>query len=436
MELPKDFIHVINSLGIDSKAFFNSLSTFSKTSIRRHRHKSELAHYADLIQVDWCPLAYYLPERPKFNEEPSFLSGEYYVQEASSMFLHHVLRQLPLLETTEHPLVLDACAAPGGKSTILLDYLNGSGTLVANEVIRSRAKVLSENIVKWGYSNNIVTNSDLSRFSKDVPFDLILVDAPCSGEGLFRKDPKAIDHWSVEHVQHCAARQQRILEDAVDLLKPGGFLVYSTCTYNTKENEDQVNRLVSEHSFSLVDIDYPTDWNIQSTGYGFRFFPHLVQGEGLFMVVLQKENLNPTNNSTPREVNNTSINQKDQSTLSNWLKNSEPQHFQPFQNTIFHYTGKVDFNLFKGQRIYSFGRQMGKLIQQQLRPHPHLAYSHQLSNHIRTAELSKSDMVAIINRKIIPSTSETGWTLLTYRGNGLYWAKTVKDNYKVQYPKY
>lgn len=436
MELPKDFIDEINKLDIDAQAFFDSLSTPAKTTIRRHRHKSKATNYSSLKQVDWCPLAYYVLDRPKFNNEPSFLSGEYYVQEASSLFLHHVLRQIPLLDKIEHPLILDACAAPGGKSTILLDYLDGRGTLVANEVIRSRAKVLSENIIKWGYSNSIITNSDLSRFSKDTQFDLILVDAPCSGEGLFRKDPKAIDHWSIEHVQHCSARQRRILEDAIELLRPGGYLIYSTCTYNQKENEDQVNRLLQQASFSLVDIQCPAEWRIHSTETGFRFFPHLIDGEGLFMTVLQKQNRSLTSSSNRSIEPKAIIDKKEHMQLSEWLATSEIQHFQRFQDTIVHYTGKLDHALFKGQRIYSFGRQMGKLIHGELRPHPHYAYSLAIAENIATHELSKADMVSIMDRKIRPSISETGWTLLTYGGNGLYWAKTINGKYKVQYPKY
>lgn len=436
MILPKDFIHEIDSLSIDTQALCDSIFTPPKTTIRRHRHKSDPAHYSSLIQVDWCPLAYYLVERPKFTEEPSFLSGEYYVQEASSMFLHHVLRQISLLDQIEDPLILDACAAPGGKSTILLDYLDGRGTLVANEVIRSRAKVLSENIIKWGYSNTIITNSNLSRFSKDTQFDMILVDAPCSGEGLFRKDPKAIDHWSREHVNHCSARQKRILEDAVKLLRPGGYLIYSTCTYNMKENEEQVNRLLQQSSFSIVDIKCPSNWSIHTTNAGFRFFPHLIDGEGLFMTVLQKEAETFVDSPTRYNDTNTLIDKKEHACLSEWLRQSEIQHFRRYQNTIVHYTGKVDYQIFKGQRIYSFGRQIGKLIKDDLRPHPHYAYSNYIAKNIATKELSKDAMLSVVNRKILPSTSETGWTLLTYRGNGLFWAKSIKHKYKVQYPKY
>lgn len=361
MNLPEDFKQEIKSLDIDHDEFLCSLDLSSHTSIRRHKHKSDPDNYKHLEQVDWCTLGYYLEERPRFDIEPSFLTGEYYVQEASSMFLSHALDQLTLFDNEQQPLVLDACAAPGGKSTILLDFLNGRGTLVANEVIRSRVKVLSENIIKWGYSNSIVTNSDISKFSKDVPFDLLVVDAPCSGEGLFRKDPKSIDHWSLEHVQHCAARQKRILADASQLIKPGGYLVYSTCTYNKKENEDQIKWLMSEYNFSVVPIDCPDDWNIHSSSEGYRFLPHLTKGEGLFMSILKKHKEVVPSPVQASHQQSAGINKKEMIALSSWMETSEAEHFQLFQNNIIHYTGKIHFELFKKQRIYSFGRPMGEI---------------------------------------------------------------------------
>jgi len=430
-----DFKSVIKSLPIEANVFLESLSTPHQTTIRRHAIKSNGDNYKSFSKVPWCQHAYILPERPHFNQEPSFLTGEYYVQESSSMFLDHILNQLHLPET---PLILDACAAPGGKSTIILDYLQGKGTLIANEVIRSRAKVLSENLVKWGYHNYVITNSDLSKFSDSHSFDLVLIDAPCSGEGLFRRDPSAMDHWSLEHVKHCAARQKRIFNDTLKLVKPGGYIVYSTCTYNKQENEEQIEFLIKEHDLEYCTIDYPKEWKIVQTDLGLRFFPHLTNGEGLFMAVLRKnENENHCGNRKVfADKQMKSFSKKDLQVIHRWTGSDNPEFYVEYQDGIIMYTGHINHELFKKQRIYSFGRHLGKLIHEELRPHPHFAFSFEFSDHIRQQELKRSDIIKLIDRNMVESLGESGWTLLTYRGNGLYWAKSLKNKFKVQYPKF
>lgn len=438
MNFNPDFKSVIKSLSIDTDSFLESLSTPHQTTIRRHAIKSNNNDYKHLDSVPWCKHAYTLPERPHFNKEPSFLTGEYYVQESSSMFLHHVLGQIQLPET---PLVLDACAAPGGKSTIILDHLKGQGTLIANEVIRSRAKVLSENLVKWGYHNYVITNSDLSKFNNSALFDLVLIDAPCSGEGLFRRDPSAMQHWSLDHVNHCAARQKRILSDTAGLIKSGGYLIYSTCTYNKRENEEQIDFLIKEHDFEYHRIDCNEEWKIMQSELGLRFFPHLINGEGLFMAVLRKnqsqsrnENENMFADRQKHNVN--SFSKKDLQMISQWTGHEDPGLYKEFQDGIVMYSGHVAYEYFKKQRIYSFGRHLGKIIYGELRPHPHFAFSLEFHNKLRQQELKRSDIIQLMDRNLVNSLGESGWTLLTYRSNGLYWAKTVKNKYKVQYPKF
>jgi len=430
VNLDPDFKSVIDHLSIDSVAFLESLSLPHQTTIRRHALKSDSKHFHGLDTVPWCDRGYTLNERPRFNQEPSFLSGEYYVQESSSMFLHYVLSQLNLPESS---IILDACAAPGGKSTIVLDHMKGKGTLISNEVIRSRAKVLSENLVKWGYHNYIITNSDLSKFSDSELFDLVLVDAPCSGEGLFRRDPNAMGHWSLDHVKHCSLRQKRILKDSIKLIKAGGYLIYSTCTYNRQENEEQIQWLIEEHGFEYQFISFPEDWNIQQSELGLRFFPHLIKGEGLFMAVLQKKG-DLENQVTFQKQSN--INSKVINALTKWTGLDKNEHYSMFQDGIVLYTGHVPFETFKKQRIYSFGRHLGKIIHGNLRPHPHFAFCIGFGDLIQRKELGRSEIIQVINRNLVDSIGESGWTLLTYRNNGLYWAKTVKNKYKVQYPKF
>ena len=207
------------------------------TSIRLNQFKqaNSLEKYYSK-EIPWCKNAFYLNERPSFTLDPVFHAGGYYVQEASSMFLWHILEQL-IGNDTNGKKVLDLCAAPGGKSTLLASYFT-DGLVVANEVIKSRSAILVENVIKWGLPNIIVTNNDPSHFNKLIGFfDVIVVDAPCSGSGLFRKDPSAIEEWSEDNVLHCSQRQERILADIIPSLKDNGILLYSTCSYSIDEDE-------------------------------------------------------------------------------------------------------------------------------------------------------------------------------------------------------
>lgn len=243
-------------------------------------------------RVPWAECGFYLEQRPAFTFDPLFHAGCYYVQEASSMFVEQALkRYLP-----GGPLAaLDLCAAPGGKSTHVRSLLPDGSLLVANEVMRNRAQILAENLTKWGHADVVVTNSDPSDFTQlERCFDFILTDVPCSGEGMFRKDETAISEWSAENVEICWQRQRRILTDIWPCLKPGGLLVYSTCTYNTKENEENVRWLCRELGAEVLPIDVPADWGITGNllvGEDFpvyRFLPHKTKGEGFFLAALRK----------------------------------------------------------------------------------------------------------------------------------------------------
>ena len=257
ISLPTAFTERMQQLlGNESETFFQALVSESPTSIRLNPEKTANTDlpFSELLsrQVPWCSNGYYLKERPSFTSDPLLHGGAYYVQEASSMFLQVVLQQI----TGDTPLrVLDLCAAPGGKSTLLANNLPKDSLLVSNEVIKSRASILKENIIKWGYDHIVVTNSDPNRFTgMKGAFDMILVDAPCSGEGMFRKDEKAITEWSENNLCLCEERQKRILSDVWDALAPGGYLVYSTCTYNPGENEDILNWILTTFDASSVEI--------------------------------------------------------------------------------------------------------------------------------------------------------------------------------------
>ena len=241
--------------------------------------------------VPWCPEGYYLPDRPQFTFDPLFHAGCYYVQEAASMFISHILRQF----LSEPVAMLDLCAAPGGKSTAARSVLPEGSTLVSNEPNPTRAQILLENITKWGWADCTVTNNYPRDFRKaKARFDIILCDVPCSGEGMFRKDPNAISEWSLQNVEKCWRLQREIVADAWECLNPGGLLIYSTCTYNIKENEENVRFFIDEYGAEPVTIPTQPEWNITGSlleGFDapvYRFIPGITRSEGLFVCALCK----------------------------------------------------------------------------------------------------------------------------------------------------
>ena len=289
MALPEDFIRRTRLLLGDAyEAFERSLQTEALVSIRLNPGKGLVAP-AEAERVPWCETGYYLPNRWAFTFDPLFHAGGYYVQEASSMFLEQVIRRY----VTGPVRCLDLCAAPGGKSTHVASLLPAGSLLVSNEVIRTRSQILAENMAKWGLLHTVVINNDPAELGElRHLFDLIVADVPCSGEGMFRKDTDSTGEWSVANVQLCAARSRRIIHDIWDALRPGGLLVYSTCTYNMEEDEENVRYFVEELGATALPV--PTDPAWQVTGalrYDhpvYHFFPHRTRGEGFFLAVLQK----------------------------------------------------------------------------------------------------------------------------------------------------
>jgi 16S rRNA C967 or C1407 C5-methylase (RsmB/RsmF family) len=286
--MPQAFqVQMQQLLGDEWDDFAAALQQPAPISIRYNPYKNT-ASPAALEKVSWSPNAYYLPERPVFTLDPAFHAGAYYVQEASSMFVGEVIRQLfPIQKPAK---VLDLCAAPGGKTTDLLSCLPAQSLLVCNEVIRSRFQILKQNVIKWGQSNVILSNHDSKDFARlNGFFDVILVDAPCSGEGLFRKDPGASSEWSPNNVQLCTGRQKRILAKAADLLAPGGVLIFSTCTYNRKENEGNASWMMNTFGLEPISLDIPEAWNIVYRDIGYQFYPHRIKGEGFYIAVMTKK---------------------------------------------------------------------------------------------------------------------------------------------------
>lgn len=279
-----------NSLLSESQSLCEALEQVAPRSLRINRAKSK--DFPALPKVLWHPQGFYLTHPMQTTSgDPLWHAGAYYMQEAGSMVLHAACTQL--FAENRDLTVLDLCAAPGGKSTLLLDFLGEEGVLVSNEIIRSRVNVLKENLNRWGASNSIITSIDASVMGQaEELFDFIVVDAPCSGEGMFRKDQESRKEWSKEHVQLCHLRQVRILEDIWPALKPGGFLFYSTCTFNQTENEASLLRLIEAQGAVPKAISLPQEWQIQEEETSglmvYRLMPHRLASEGFTFSVLQK----------------------------------------------------------------------------------------------------------------------------------------------------
>ena len=348
VELPEAFVSQTRQL-MGEERFARYLAAFDEeppVSIRlnpRCLPLSPCKEKGDDV-VPWCPLGLYLPTRPNFTFDPLLHAGCYYVQEAASMFIHHVLLSVKSLElsdkclelsdeclelrdfssaphhstevsqlstevsqlstevsqhstlNTQRTTLLDLCAAPGGKSTCAISALPAGSKLWSNEPVRQRASILSENIQKWGYPNCIVTNSYPRDYARSgLTFDIILCDVPCSGEGMFRKDLQTIGEWSPQQVEKCWRLQRDIVSDAWQCLRPGGILIYSTCTFNTKENEENVSWMLEQFDAELLPIPIQPEWGITGslldgfTGPVYRFIPGITRSEGLFVAVLRKK---------------------------------------------------------------------------------------------------------------------------------------------------
>ena len=292
-DLPESFVsYTRETMGEELfAAFVSGLGEEAPVSIRVNRAKWD----GDVVhgeRVPWSADGYYLPDRPNFTFDPLLHAGCYYVQEASSMFVERVLGQY----VTEPVEMLDMCAAPGGKSLAAIATLPEGSWLMSNEPIRQRASVLAENVSKWGSERMVVVNNYPEQISKSkLKFDVILCDVPCSGEGMFRKDAQAISEWSVQNVEKCRQLQREIVAEAWKCLRPGGLLIYSTCTFNTRENEENVRWITDEYGAEILPVDIREEWNVVGSllaefdGPVYRFIPGVTRGEGIFMAVMRKD---------------------------------------------------------------------------------------------------------------------------------------------------
>ena len=389
-----------------------------------------------LMTVKWCEHGRYLSERPKFTYDPTFHAGAYYVQEASSMFVWQALSQL----VEQDALVLDMCAAPGGKSTAIAQYLSENGFLVSNEYVPQRAHVLVENITKWGAPNCVVTNNAPRHFEKlKTRFDAILVDAPCSGEGMFRKDERAREEWSPANVEMCVERQREILESAWKVLKPGGVLIYSTCTFNSHENEEQVQWLIDEMEAEYLPLKIEEDWMITETERGYRFLPHKTRGEGLFMAAVRKqcgmrnEELGVKQNKRLKEQKIKKV-QVDVPLLGEFGVVESENKFYAVQKGRMALVDECRKTL----NVLSFGVLMYEQKGKDLIPQAALALSRVYKRGAYPeAELSYEEAISFLRKEaIVLADAPRGFVLVTYNGLPLGWVKNIGNRCNNLYPEF
>jgi 16S rRNA C967 or C1407 C5-methylase (RsmB/RsmF family)/NOL1/NOP2/fmu family ribosome biogenesis protein len=437
--LPESFTNRMKMiLGPEYPVFRDSLDFAARNSIRINPKK--ITDTSHLEGVPGCTTGFYLKERPLYTLDPHFHAGAYYVQESSSMFLEQFIPQ----PARKKVRILDLCAAPGGKSTHLASILSGEGLLVSNEVIHSRAVILSENLKKWGDSNIVVTCNDPKDFSR-LPgfFDIIVVDAPCSGEGLFRRDHAAIEEWSESNAVLCSRRQQRILADVWPALAQGGMLVYSTCTFNHAENEENIAWLTEFAQIEPVVLQIPETWGVVETeAAGFpcyRFYPHQVKGEGFFIAAVRKTSETATNISLRRK-NGLTLAGKSEKHLLEKLVSQQEISFVKFEKDYLALPSglMLDLDLLKSSlRIVHAGVKVGEIIREDFNPAHELAVSTILKKAaFPQSEVSLEQAICYLKKTDFSlNFEEKGWNLLTFQGQILGWAKNIGSRFNNNYPK-
>jgi 16S rRNA C967 or C1407 C5-methylase (RsmB/RsmF family)/NOL1/NOP2/fmu family ribosome biogenesis protein len=434
---PPEFIHRVQSQFADADRFINALSLPVTTAIRKHPVKGKEVDLDTAENIPWCKEGFYLKERPVFTLDPHFHAGAYYVQESSSMFIHTVLDQLFAEKDIR---ILDLCAAPGGKSTLIASWLNGEGVLVSNEVIRSRANILLENMIKWGYPNTWVTSTDVHILGGLREFfNAVLIDAPCSGEGLFRKDKNAINEWSESNCDLCAKRQRKILADILPSLAIGGYCIYSTCTFNPAENDDNLEWMLKEFPLELVSIEVSAFAQISETNKGgYAFYPHQSKGEGFYCAILRKTGeINSDHHVRRSKIKWDRANLK-MIDIEGMVKTSQDFEWFQHQENIFgvHTNLMHEWNeLSSITKVLGGVLSLGAVKGKDLVPHHALAMSLLYSHAYPTLQVDKETALLYLAKKELNAASDQmGWHAIQYGTSVLGFAKYLGNRINNYYP--
>ena len=452
--LPTEFLDSLSGApGFNRESFVRAHKQVEAfTSLRFNPakcHEGQLP-FTDTRKVPWSRFGIYLPERPSFTIDPLFHAGTYYVQEASSMFLEQAVVQLT---DPGKPLkVLDLCAAPGGKSTHLLSLLPPGSLLVSNEIIKTRVPILSQNLVKWGSVCSVVTNNDPKDFQRlGAFFDVILVDAPCSGSGLFRRDRSAIDEWSCEAVSLCSQRQQRILSDILPALVPGGLLIYSTCSYSVEEDEAISDWLMDHHSFLSAQISVDPSWGITASksakhgAYGYRFYPDHLMGEGFFLTALRAHaEFDGNEESDQSHKGSASIKglvparREEEDACKDYIRFSDDVRLWTWQDRLYLFSESLIRDLrFLQQQLYvrKAGVLAGSLAKSGFVPEHDLSMSAYLSSSVPRIALDLEQSLQYLRKVTFPiEPGMKGWAIASYQQMPLGWMKCLPNRINNYYP--
>jgi len=436
---PDDFIKRISDQEyIDSKALVKALEEPSPVSIRVNPSKWDKKPL-NADHVSWCTSGYYLSSRPSYTLDPIFHSGCYYPQEASSMFLEQAVLQY--VQSFKDIRVLDLCGAPGGKSTHLSTLIGPDNLLVANEVIRSRAAVLAETVTKWGYGNTLVTQNDPAVFGRlDGYFDIILVDAPCSGEGMFR-NITAVNEWSAANTAHCSERQKRILMDIWPALKENGILIYSTCTFNPGENEENIKWLIEKHKAESLRLNIKEFEGVNEIDYqgifGYGFYPGKIKGEGFFMSVIRKTGNHEKKIIKSQRLQELKPGKTDIETAERWTRFADSR-FLKRGDEVFALPCEMDeyVYLFHNLSIIKAGTRVFTIKKNNYLPSHELALSCRLKKDIFPAEeISLPTAISYLRRDNISLQSTIkGWTIVTHKGINLGFVNNIESRVNNYFP--
>ena len=434
--LPQAFSERIqNQFASCSEAFLGALDREVNTSVLLHPTKSAFLTIEG-IPVPWNSFGRILHERPSFILDPAYHAGAMYSQESNSMLLAHVFQFI--LPELNAPVVLDLCAAPGGKSLVLSTLLPSDGLLVSNEIIPQRLSILRENLDKWGLANGLTMGLSPEKIPFSGQFDVIVVDAPCSGEGLFRRQISYRDEWKSSFAGVCAAKQEEILEEAHRLLKPGGFLIYSTCTYAPEENEKQVMRLVKNWEYTSTAVPMDASWQVDMWSEGeveaYRMLPHLTPGEGFFCALLRKPD-GPTEGFRQHKHAEVLALSKKEIDAAHRFVNNDCEVWKNDANLVF--TGRK--HPFLKSWLTAFpksnsGTQIGTFLRDEFLPAQALANTRLASEGVPKVEVSREDALQFLRRESIVVPEKLGWCLITHEQQHLGWGKALGNRFNNYYP--
>ncbi|KXX68048.1 hypothetical protein [Flammeovirga sp. SJP92] len=453
--LPKKFTERLQGQisAEDFDAFKEAIDGQVPVSYRTNPFKPAEITFSDTTPVPWCDEAQYIAKRPSFAEDPLIFAGAYYVQEASSMFLWKALKQHAPLEKDLR--VLDLCAAPGGKSTLINSLLTPKSVLVSNEIVGKRSLPLIDNLVRWGNPNTLVTGNYAESFAPlREYFDVVVTDAPCSGEGMFRKDPKASELWSTSLVDSCASIQESIVDHIPHALKAGGLYIYSTCTFAPQENEERLAQILESDEFEPLEIDIDPSWGISTVeverngvkAIGYRFIFHKTKGEGLFLTAFRKKgepSIHQKFSVSPKKMKSVfMVKKRESEELRKWLENGKDFEFYQDGEDVYAIPVHMvqDFKIMKvTQKLRHQGIKMGRFNKKngQLIPDHELAVSNIVSSKIPTLDVEYRDAIDFLKKQemsVKTIQGVKGWAIIKYKGLALGWVKVLPNRLNNYYP--